>query len=396
MCGLVYVRRKDGKPANRSVRKRYFKQKHRGSSGFGYVAIKDNQVVSYKRAPNEHEIMEMMRKETAPEILFHHRFPTSTPNMEEQAHPLFVDGGGLEHQYLVAHNGVIRNPTTRKIAHEALGFKYLTELKPYLETVGKKLYHFGNATFNDSESIAVDTALALEGKVKNIDAEGAAAVIGFTLDDHKVVDRFFYRNKGNPLIYHDDHVMTTLTSLGSGKEVEAIWIMRLKDDGSIEEHPIKVWTPWQYRESVHTSSGHGNPVLPARTGNVSTWPKNEDLSTILLPKDDDFEYGNNDPEYSDSEMSSFVEDGQRDLLLASLPIETLWDEATKAEQAEKELNAALIRFDARAFGIGTINDEVIKGYSRLQKRLDRVKAYGLRVCMELQERETAGQLQDRD
>lgn len=376
MCGLVYVRRKDGKPANRSVRKRYYKQQFRGSSGFGYVAIRDNEIVSYKRAPTEHEIMNLLKQETAPEILFHHRFPTSTPNLEEQAHPLFVEGGNLTHSYYIAHNGVIRNPASRKIEHEKLGFKYLTELKPFVQTVTKKFYSlFGEAKFNDSEALAVDTALALEERIRHIESEGAAAVIGLKIEGTKVTERFFYRNRGNPLIYHDDHVMTTLTSLGKGKEVEPIYIMRLKEDGSVEEHPAKVWTPWVYRDHLRTAD---NLRLP---------------STIILPtsreeSDITFDYPLADPDLTDTEVSSSVEAGQRDLLLATLPTETLWDEATKAEEAEKSINEALAKYSLNFSSMGIVDAGVLEGYNRLLKRLDKVKTYGLRVCLELETRES--------
>lgn len=91
MCGIVYVRRHDGKPAAKSVRKRYHNQKARGTEGFGYVAVQNGRVVSVARAQTEHEIMQKLEQETADEILFHHRMPTSGPNVEEMAHPILVE-----------------------------------------------------------------------------------------------------------------------------------------------------------------------------------------------------------------------------------------------------------------------------------------------------------------
>lgn len=228
MCGIIYVQRKDGRPAGRAVAKRYRKQRSRGYEGFGYVAVTDNKVVAYERSHDEKEILEKLEKETAPEILFHHRFPTSTPNVAESAHPLFVEHDSFGHSYYIAHNGVIRNTSTLYEKHEKLVIPYSTEMSRELHTRHGKQYVTGKM-WNDSESLAVETALALEGKQTSIDSEGAAAVIGFKMKGDRVVERFFYRNSGNPLRRYEDKVLLGIASEGKGTLVASTSIFRVEN-----------------------------------------------------------------------------------------------------------------------------------------------------------------------
>lgn len=282
MCGIVYVKRKDGVPAYKSVMKRYHSQKNRGQQGYGYVAIKNNKVVSYKRAPTEHEIVTLMQKEDAPEILFHHRFPTSTPNIEEAAHPLLVEHTSLSHQYFVAHNGVIRNDDNLKKIHNELGFKYMTEIiNGYMSVQSGKMYSSGSK-WNDSESIAIETALALDGKKKTIDSEGAAAIICIQTKGDQVTNRFFYRNASNPLKFREDKVMVSLTSEGDGEMVNPLIVQRLKEEGGYED--VKdMQTP-----NIHVYMGaYGRPRDFFEKNHwdaaLSQYVPNESIS-ILLPQ----------------------------------------------------------------------------------------------------------------
>lgn len=252
MCGIIHIKRKDAMPARKSVLKRYHQQKFRGSEGFGYVAIKDDKIVSYQRAETEAEITELLLKETAPEILFHHRFPTSTPNFAEAAHPLLIEKqGGLEFNYFIVHNGVISNHEAMKDKHEKLGFKYSTEMTRLTKTASGKEYEEGTL-WNDSEAIAIETALCFEGKKKNIDTQGAAAVIALQVDDEgNVLERLFYRNSGNPLKFFEDARMITLTSTCEGEVVPAFSMMRFKEGGGTEKHPKNISVPWAWSSSYY-------------------------------------------------------------------------------------------------------------------------------------------------
>lgn len=369
MCGIVYVRRKDGKPANRSIRKRYFKQKYRGTEGFGYVAVRDNKVVAYERAPSEHEIMEKLKKETAPEILFHHRYPTSTPNLDEQAHPLFIGGTPLKYQYFIAHNGVIRNADARKEVHRVLGIPYRTQLTSLVQTSNKKTYHFGTDRFNDSEALAVDTALAIENIIKIIPSEGAAAVVGLILDGEKVIDRIFYRNKSNPLKYQNDQVMTTLTSLGSGSDVDFVHIMRLNDDGTFEKHPSNVWTPFTYVLPYYSGRDSGSTTaLPPRQPVIDGLPATIRLDELPAFKGHDLAHGKAD-------------------FLTNMSDINLWDEAERVSKARKEIVASMAELDDRVDAEDFLSSGIMAERSKLQARFERIKGYEAKLLEELEQRE---------
>lgn len=265
MCGIVYVKRKDNKPAYKSVLKRYRAQQGRGTDGYGYVAIQNGKVVSYNRSATEHGIIQLLSKETAPEILFHHRFPTSTPNIEEAAHPILVENPLLMHQYFVAHNGVIRNEDDLKPIHEKLGFKYTTEIMSgFMSLSSGKHYMDGEKNrFNDSEALAIETALALDGNKRSIDTEGSAAVIGIQTEGDRVVNRFFFRNSLNPLKYHEDAVMTSITSVGKGQEVAEKTVFKLRNDGGYEEFREGLQAPLNYIPMARSWEGGSTyPQLP--------------------------------------------------------------------------------------------------------------------------------------
>jgi hypothetical protein len=265
MCGLIYVKRKDGLPAYKSVLKRYRRQKQRGQDGFGYVAVKDNRVVAVKRAATEHEIVQHMQKENAPEILFHHRFPTSTPNTHEVAHPMEVNLPGSDYRYLIAHNGVIRNTKELKEAHEKLGIKYKTEITEGFMPAASGVFYTTRTIWNDSESIAIETALVIEGKKETIDTQGAAAVIGFRLQGDRVVDRFAYRNYIHPLAYHNDQAMTEITTLGRGVPITVLDAWRIKENGEVEQF-VGVGTPFAgvVTQNAYSGGNQSQLALPAR------------------------------------------------------------------------------------------------------------------------------------
>lgn len=379
MCGIVHVRRHDGHPARKVVRKLYERQKGRGTEGFGYVAIKDNEIVSYERAPTEHEIMEKLSKEDAPEILFHHRFPTSGPNVEEMAHPIRVAHEKLKHQYFVAHNGVIRNYHKRKEAHEKLGFKYVTELEETLKSkITGKLYNSGFSKFNDSESLAIDTALAIEKGI-NFESEGASAVVGLTVDGTHVIDRFFYRNFGNPLYLERSKHMTTLTSQVKGVEVPSTHIMHFDEAGEMEEHPSKKWVPSVYGDTYRESFS-GNKEFDAFGHRIQ--PK---IIQLLGPSDED------DVNYSDSEdylgvEASKMDDGERNELKKTVETYTellLWEEYKKCTDGILELEGMIEDMPNTGF----VNAIMVDKRRKLVLRVGRCKQYQELLEGEITERD---------
>lgn len=255
MCGIVFVSRLDNSSPRRIVEKRYEKQKTRGKSGFGYVAIRGTEVVSYVRREEEAEILQCLRKERkATEILFHHRFPTSTPNVVEGAHPILVKNQYLDYDYYVVHNGIISNDTDLKKEHEKLGFKYTTEMHEQLITSGKNYIY--EKQFNDSEAFAIDLALVLEGKQKELESKGSIAFIALRVKKNsgKLVSLHYGRNFSNPLKIEKNKFFLSITSEGEGEIVEPQAIHSYdyntgktsKKDISIGSYAYKGQSPYGY------------------------------------------------------------------------------------------------------------------------------------------------------
>ena len=194
--------------------KQYERQKMRGSEGFGFMAIGDT--VEIERATKEADIRKLLKENNASEILFHHRYPTSTPNFIESAHPIEISGGTLAKKYYIVHNGVIRNDDTLKIKHEKLGFQYQTDIRKKWITRGST---YSVNYYNDSEVFGVEVALYLEGKQASIEAEGASAFIMLEVAGNKPKTLFFGRNAGNPLRVQRTKDFFSLSSEGYGVEV---------------------------------------------------------------------------------------------------------------------------------------------------------------------------------
>lgn len=197
MCGIIHIKRKNGILANKAVIKRYYKQKSRGSEGFGFIELKNGKVIGGKRAEEEKDILAELEKSTADEILFHHRFPTSTPNFVEATHPIEVKHHSLKYNYYVVHNGVITNDEDLKEKFEKEGFVFTTKMKKQWITKGNT---YSSEIFNDSESLAIDIAKAIENGTP-IKSHGAIAVIALQVEKKtkKAIALYYGRNYGNPL-----------------------------------------------------------------------------------------------------------------------------------------------------------------------------------------------------
>ncbi len=226
MCGITFVHRIDKVEAKKSILKRYHKQKSRGSDGFGYVAINKNKLVSYKRAKLESQIKEFIEKEVATTILFHHRFPTSTPNFKESAHPIKVSSIDLKYDYYLVHNGVISNADELKEKHEQLGFVYNTEITKKWLTSGQT---YKESCFNDSEALAIEVALAIDKNTLSIESKGSIAFIAVQVhkSSSNVVAVYYGRNTGSPLKFSQNKNMISIGSETEGSIVPAEILHRL-------------------------------------------------------------------------------------------------------------------------------------------------------------------------
>lgn len=216
MCGIVYIRGEKEGIVEKLI-KHYKAQKSRGVEGFGFVCADNNRIV-YKRAQYEHEIKKKLKHaKGSADILFHHRYPTSTENILEAAHPIKVSNKELEYDYYVVHNGVISNCDTLKDKHEELGYKYNTEVEKYIQVKNKqsKRYITGSE-YNDSESLAIELARYNEGLSGEIGARGSIAFIMLQVEKRtqKPIYLHYGRNSGNPLGWTKDGDHMVLASLG--------------------------------------------------------------------------------------------------------------------------------------------------------------------------------------
>jgi len=217
MCGIVYVKRNTFK-ASRMVWKKYVKQRDRGTRGFGFIEI--GKTAKIKRATEETEIQKLLKKSQSKQILYHHRTPTSTPNYVEATHPMMIKTRKFKHNYYLVHNGIISNDDELKEKHNELGIEYRTEMEE--QTVAKKTIYTHGIKFNDSESLAIDLSLYLEGKSEELDVEGSIAFIMLQTDKKgKPLNLFFGRNYQNPLKMKAEKDFFSLASEGQGEDVEA-------------------------------------------------------------------------------------------------------------------------------------------------------------------------------
>lgn len=451
MCGIVYVKRKDGRAAYKAVLKRYRHQKARGQNGFGYVAIKDDKVVSYQRASTEHEIVKLLEKETAPEIMFHHRYPTSTPNIEEAAHPILVENDMLQHQYFVLHNGVIKNTKELREAHYKLGIEYTTEIMKGFIAVSTQKQYTTEIEWNDSESIAVETALAMEGLKKTIDTEGAAAVVGVQTRGDQVVNRFFYRNDNHPLMFNEDKVMVTLTSLGGGTMLPATLLYRLKKEGGFSyygneiENKEGIPVPKGYTYTTPTYNGTYNVRRDSKFYEEHEWDRDlkdwvlkasiielestsplmgfnvgmKRMSDFLLPareRDETpvFDFGDpSELDLDDDDLFGEAETGIKRLdeistdlgvikkrlskgldFIEKLPLTVLWTEYNDAVDIETTLKEVIAQMDIQIKDFGD-NDEMVEQKEKVTQQKQEVTEYIGKLSVEITTRESIDKSMER-
>jgi len=269
MCGLIYGKRADKQPISKSILKRYKSQSGRGKQGFGYVTVQNNKIENYKRFETEAEMERELLGETASEILFHHRLPTSTPNEAHFNHPFHIKHKSFKHDYYFVHNGVITNDSVLKTKHDKLGYDYMTEEVKTVTTITRTevrgVYDEDvdvkeTAKYNDSEALALEVARYIEGLQENIEAIGSIAFICIQTDKKGNVKKLFYgRNDGNPLIVERDKnaKMFFLKSEGAGYKMDAdeiVSVDALTGESEIENTPVgKRYTYQSSNSSTPTS-----------------------------------------------------------------------------------------------------------------------------------------------
>ena len=173
-------------------------QASRGTRGFGALTLLSDRHFRLFRSTGETAILidlklhKLVHGEEPMGILFHHRFPTSTPNLVGQTHPILVSHTSFKNDYYVVHNGVISNDAEVKKIHDAMGFTYTTLLVSDKKT-----------EWNDSETIAIEFVRAIEKRKHKIATFGAAALAAIAVDKKTKLAHTLYlsTNGMNPLSY---------------------------------------------------------------------------------------------------------------------------------------------------------------------------------------------------
>lgn len=279
MCGIVSVIKKidDGVPTAPVIMSMFEKQKTRGSQGLGYVSF-DEKLGAYVRRQTVTEIEKAIEKNDKRSILFHHRFPTSTGNYSDSAHPIKVSHEELLFDYYVVHNGIISNDSVMREKHIALGYDYNTKVVTKTET---KNYVYTTEQYNDSEAFAIDISRFIEGRSEEIESSGSIAFIALQVDKETQDIRrvYFGRNLGNPLTIKYTDGSLVLRSVGEEEMLEANELFSLD---------MKDWSV----ESFSCNIGH---YYSAKTnwGNINR--KNNDVeydygkTQVISDKEEDLE-----------------------------------------------------------------------------------------------------------
>lgn len=305
MCGIIVVKKnKKGKKnkgrASKAVLKRFNNQRSRGTRGFGYIAIENGKVLGVVRAETENEIEVKLKRETANHIIFHHRTPTSTPNLEDMAHPITVKNALLTKNYYVVHNGMISNPDELKADHELLGFEYTTDMSIVNTKVTKtrsgekKDVVVEKDCFNDSEAFAIDLALYLEGVNNTINSKGSIAFVCLETDkEDNVLNIHYGRNEGNPLVVENNHGILAIKSEGEGEEVKADILHTINyETNELTENDVEIGQTWRrsagYANDGDTKNIYGSRGYDFDNANEEDEDKKTEIHTDLLPSPNEF------------------------------------------------------------------------------------------------------------
>lgn len=303
MCGLLYGRRRDNRSVVKSALRRYEKQKGRGTQGFGYIVVKNGKIQDIKRAKYEYYIKGFLDKEDgASEILFHHRQPTSTENLEEMTHPIVVKSHLLDHNYYVIHNGVLTNEDELKVKYEAMGFAYTTTIKKrtITEIAGKVTEESETVGFNDSESFAIDLALFLDNKKTSIESVGSIAFICYQTDKEDNIIKIHYgRNSGNPLVVEDNNDLFFIKSSGGGKEIDEDTLFSIDyKTNKVSEAKVSIGKRTEFGYYAGKEEKE-NSESPTRSLSLPLLPEKEDFQDVHRRySEDDDDYGGVESYYS--------------------------------------------------------------------------------------------------
>src|ERR1035437_1703873 len=113
MCGIIGAianpRSEKKIDANNFIINQFEDQNSRGKEGFGIIRITNGKIEGIDRACTPMKFLIDLYQNKSESIIAHHRTPTSTDNKIAQTHPIYVNNKELKYDYLIIHNGMIRN-----------------------------------------------------------------------------------------------------------------------------------------------------------------------------------------------------------------------------------------------------------------------------------------------
>lgn len=385
MCGIIHVQRNDNKPAGKNVFKRYKKQVTRGSDGFGYIAIDGDRKIRVERFVEEDDVKKALLEEKSSNIIFHHRFPTSTENIKELNHPILVHHKELKCDYYVVHNGVITNEDDLFEDHGKLGYIYntLCEIQKVYKVKGMIYEENVDTKFNDSESLAIELARYFEGLSDEINTCGNVAFIAVKVNkkSKKAEEILTGRNYGNPLTVEDGGNLMCVRSEGGKTELAPNIVTRqdLKTNAvSIQEARIgcvyryattpnytthkgqmgyTYTDPNEYKGKPTTHPNHTQQDLKLGGGTNVLPPPRSPYSKQLEITDEDIE-----DIYTKTEMEDFANDIQKTEDYILYQAKKIEDQIISKEQEIEELEESIEEYPQYKYAfeeqIATLNGEI--------------------------------------
>jgi len=214
MCGIIAAFNigDNKEDVTEDVKHIFQDQRSRGTDGFGIISFGKDHKISIKRSTEETALLFDLYVTKSPNIILHHRRPTSSENKIQETHPMLVSNKELKYDYLLVHNGIIMNDEEMKEKHEDLGYKYTTERKKDDDKM----------EFNDSESLAIEVSRFIENKSPDIEVTGSAAFVALAVDKKtsKAIKLYYGRWGTGPLKLAKNNCKIRLSSEGEGDDIK--------------------------------------------------------------------------------------------------------------------------------------------------------------------------------
>lgn len=271
MCGIVAGFSFTERPINKIVRKQFYRQKSRGTQGFG---IYDHDYKNLIRSTGQGNIIKWLNKHPSKSIIFHHRFPTSTDNVKNACHP-FSTKEFFKTNYILVHNGHISNSRELKIAHEKLGIEYYSVQK--------------DGRFNDSEALLWDVALYLEGKQEKLEATGGIAFVCMATSKGNKHDKVYFARNTNPLKILYNTYQLVVSSEGKGEVVEDNKLHcynMVKKELRTEDLEIPKYKAYVHNGYTYKGAGAKSNYNNSHHSGSGNWPEDYDRNGDPIPYSD--------------------------------------------------------------------------------------------------------------